>query len=112
MSQGQIALDKELDDLLGNLADKPIPFLNAIPDADGNIQLGRDVVTSLRSAIIKAADVQQQSSCTLSVLSLAFRAFEYDGEISGEDAYALVIVAAAQAERASDNAEQIRSLIK
>lgn len=111
MRKKQIALDRELDDLIGKLADKPIPFLNAIPDADGNIQLGRDVVTSLRTLIRNAADVQYQTACTLTVLSLAFFAIEYDGAISSGDAGALDAVATAQAERARDNSALIRSLI-
>lgn len=104
-------VDQELNDLLEALGGAPIPFLKTTPDANGNIHLGRDVVIALRHAISQIIYAQEETGCTLKTFAVAFRAFEYDGEISSEDAEALAVVAKAMAERARDNVELIRSLL-
>ena len=85
--------------------------MNAIPDSDGNIQLGRAVVESLRHALMNITDVQDEAGCTLKTLAMALSVVEYSGELSSEEAEVLSVVATAMWERARDSVVQIRSII-
>jgi hypothetical protein len=108
-----VALDLEqleFDQILRLGGEEDIPFLNATPDANGNIQLGRDVVASLSHAVRRMADVQFETSCVLKTLAMALTTVEYPDELSSEEAEVLATVASSMWERARDNAGHLHEL--
>ncbi|MGA8149242.1 MAG: hypothetical protein WB870_16935 [Gallionellaceae bacterium] len=104
--------DDELDDLLGELAGESIPtILKVRPNKRGHINLGPIEIMILRNAISNIASVQAETGATLAALAHAFRAVQYEGHISSNDASAFSVVASAQAERAHSNVAKLYALV-
>ena len=106
-----VALDKELDDLLGDLGSPAgrEEYVKAHRRKDGAIVLRRNEVAGLLQAIDEIALEQNEISSALSVLAIALRPLEYEG-FSVVEAQAILCLVNSLANRSAVNDMRIRSL--
>lgn len=112
-NQSDIALDDELDELLGDLVEapgNPNSILKERADKKGNVRLAVHEVSKLLRVLGEIAETQFETGYTLNALAIATRHRHLDLGPSTVDATGLSNVASGQAERARNNAERIRSL--